>query len=224
MDFMAVQRELHMETFPEDDIVGWYATGPEITEYSILLHEFFASSGSRHPIHVTVDTTLSNGRLAIQGYVSSVLQMGSASFGTQFHPIEVGMASFEAEQIGLNLISRGLYSADGTTPLAEEMNNLESSLAQLADHLDEAANYVDGVLAGSIQPDNKIGRFLLTAVSAVPQIEADAFVDMLDSNIKDLLMVLYLSDLIRTQLHLSDRIDKVLAKHARKEESATASA
>merc|ERR1711916_204858 len=47
----------HSET--ADEIVGWYATGYEISEYSILLHEFFASSShgaaSRHPIHLTVD-------------------------------------------------------------------------------------------------------------------------------------------------------------------------
>ena len=228
MEYLSTELDLHSETYPEDEIVGWYATGYEISEYSILLHEFFASSShgaaSRHPIHLTVDTTMRNGRLSIKGYVSSVLQLGAASFGTQFHPIEITMASFDAEKIGLNLISRGLHSKDGTIPLTPEMDNLKASLGSLTDHLDAAATYVNDVIEGKIEPDNKIGRFLLSAVSAVPQIEPEAFADMLDSNIKDLLMILYLSNLIRTQLHLSDRIDKAISKNARKNAKAAAAA
>merc|ERR1711916_74192 len=59
MEYLSTELDLHSETYPEDEIVGWYATGYEISEYSILLHEFFASSShgaaSRHPIHLTVD-------------------------------------------------------------------------------------------------------------------------------------------------------------------------
>jgi len=53
---------------------GWrrrYATGSEITEHSVLIHEFY-SRETENPIHLCVDTDLKNERMAITAYVRCV--------------------------------------------------------------------------------------------------------------------------------------------------------
>lgn len=45
-----------------------YATGHDITEHSVLIHEYY-SREAPNPIHLTVDTSLQNGRMSIKAYV-----------------------------------------------------------------------------------------------------------------------------------------------------------
>lgn len=45
-----------------------YATGHDITEHSVLIHEYY-SREAHNPIHLTVDTSLQNSRMSIKAYV-----------------------------------------------------------------------------------------------------------------------------------------------------------
>lgn len=45
-----------------------YATGHDITEHSVLIHEYY-SREAHNPIHLTVDTSLQNGRMSIKAYI-----------------------------------------------------------------------------------------------------------------------------------------------------------
>lgn len=64
--------------------------------------------------------------------------------------------------------------------------------------------HVDGVLAGKVPSDNVTGRFHLDLVTGVPQADADNFENM--PNMKDLLMVVYLPSLTKTQLVLNKKL------------------
>lgn len=59
-------------------VVGWFAGGAlELTEYSALIHDYYvreaaahSKSSSRHePVHLIIDTRLTNSRLNIQAFV-----------------------------------------------------------------------------------------------------------------------------------------------------------
>lgn len=45
-----------------------YATGFDITEHSVLIHEYYSREAS-NPIHLTVDTALQSGKMNIRAYV-----------------------------------------------------------------------------------------------------------------------------------------------------------
>ena len=94
--------------------------------------------------------------------------------------------------------------------------------------LDTILGYVDKVLSGASTPDNAFGRSLLDMVHSVPKMTTGEFEEMLNSNRKvnktligimviseiinfkiyfqDLLMVLYLSQLTKTQLLLNEKL------------------
>ena len=52
----------------EERFVHRYATGHDITEHSVLIHEYY-SREAPNPIHLTVDTGLQHGRMSIKAYV-----------------------------------------------------------------------------------------------------------------------------------------------------------
>jgi len=58
-------------------------------------------------------------------------------------------------------------------------------------------------------PDVAVGRSLLDLVSSIPKIDPEEFENMLNANMKDLLMVMYLANLTRTQLLLNEKINSI---------------
>ena len=54
-----------------------YATGFDITEHSVLIHEYYSREAT-NPIHLTVDTALQSGKMNIRAYVRSALALALA--------------------------------------------------------------------------------------------------------------------------------------------------
>jgi translation initiation factor 3 subunit F len=63
--------------------------------------------------------------------------------------------------------------------------------------------------AGSEKQNNAIGRFLMDTISSVPRIDAEEFENTFSSHLNDLLMVVYLANLTRTQLQISQRLQSL---------------
>ena len=70
--------------------------------------------------------------------------------------------------------------------------------------------YVEEVLSGKRPADAAIGRDLLELTNSVPQMDPTEIDTLLTSHMNDLLMVTYLSNLIKTQLHLNEKLTTVL--------------
>ena len=81
--------------------------------------------------------------------------------------------------------------------------------------LDAVIQYVEAVLDGTQEPDNSIGRAINNLMLSVPKMEEDQFDVMLNSNLKDLLMVVYLSQMTKTQLQLSEKLSMVSVNNIR---------
>lgn len=83
--------------------------------------------------------------------------------------------------------------------VAEASDKLETLLEQVL-------AYVEDVLNNKQAPDNAVGRSLLDLIYSVPHMSPEQFAQMFNSNIKDLLMVITLSQLIKTQLQLNEKL------------------
>ena len=81
--------------------------------------------------------------------------------------------------------------------------------------LDAVIQYVEAVLDGTQEPDNSIGRAINNLMLSVPKMEADQFDVMLNSNLKDLFMVVYLSQMTKTQLQLNEKLSMVSVSNIR---------
>ena len=75
--------------------------------------------------------------------------------------------------------------------------------------------YVEAVLDGTLEPDNSIGRALNSLILSLPKMDSDQFEEMLNSNLKDLLMVVYLSQMTKAQLQLNEKLSMVSVNNIR---------
>ena len=75
--------------------------------------------------------------------------------------------------------------------------------------------YVEGILSGEEEADTSVGRALVDMVQSVPKMDPVKFEAMLNSNMRDLLMVVYLSSLVKTQLQLNEKLSMVSVNNIR---------
>jgi len=199
--------ELNRRVNAQENIVGWWATGNEVTNHSFVIHEYYARE-CNNPIHLTVDTTLEGtSRMGIRAYVCVKLGVPSGKTGCMFTPAKVQIQCYDPEVVGLQLCSKTLQNKPGTVvePMMDLAQIAEAS-TKLSSMLDSVLQYVDDVLSGKQPPDNQVGRALLDMVNSVPKMSSDQFDNMFNSNVKDLLMVVALSQLIKVQLQLNEKL------------------
>src|SRR5690349_5847645 len=70
--------ELHLKANPQETVVGWYSTGLSINDDSIRIHDFYWREMQAPPIHLLVDTGLTNEKMAITAYTSTPLSFASS--------------------------------------------------------------------------------------------------------------------------------------------------
>ncbi|KAF6029823.1 EIF3F [Bugula neritina] len=86
------------------------------------------------------------------------------------------------------------------------MEQVEGACNSLLSMLSVIQQYVNDVVNGQRPADPAMGRYLMNLISAVPKIDTADFENMLNSNMKDLLMVVYLSNLTKTQLTITEKL------------------
>jgi len=213
MAFHRNMLKLHHQIAPKEVIVGWYSTGSEINANSALIDEQFYSQETSHsatPIHLTVDTSLTDFQMAIKAYVNvSVSLSEDRNLGFQFLPIPLEIQSFDEEKIAVDALMKG-KSRENSTSMVSDLENLETSVTKVQELLESVTGYVNTILEGKIEPDSVIGRFLADSLSALPKIEPAALEKMFSNSLQDLLLVVYLSNLTRTQLALAEKLSKVV--------------
>jgi Mov34/MPN/PAD-1 family. len=60
--------EMNQKVNPSELIVGWWATGDEVTSQSSVIHDYYIRE-CKNPVHMTLDTNLKGPNMGIKGYV-----------------------------------------------------------------------------------------------------------------------------------------------------------
>merc|ERR1711963_978134 len=200
IDYARSMYELHKKVNANEVIVGWYSTGSEVSVHSVLIHEYY-SREAKSPVHLTVDTVIRGGKMNLKAFVSTAIGVPGKTTGTMFTPVSVDVTSYDPEQTGIEVLQQGKYKPKRSVSMQSDLIKVEASAIVI--------EYVDNVIAGKVPADTVVGRFLLDLVSSVPKIETEEFENTLNSNMKDLLMVVYLANLTRTQLLLNEKINSI---------------
>lgn len=77
-------------------IIGWWATGHEVTNHSSVIHEYYARE-CNNPVHLTVDTSLQGSRMGLKAYVCVNLGIPGGKSGCMFTPINSEVTCYEPE-------------------------------------------------------------------------------------------------------------------------------
>jgi len=206
--------ELNKKVAPHEALVGWFATGSDITSHSALIHDYYARE-TKDPIHLTLDTTLNSGRVNMKAYVFVPIGVPGATSGSMFSPVKVEMVALGPEIAGLDLLHKTKHSKTKSVEPVPELKKIAEAADKIESMLENVMKYVETVLAGTEEPDTAVGRALIDLVQSVPKMDPAQFEAMLSSNMRDLLMVVYLSNLTKTQLQLNEKLSMVSVNNIR---------
>lgn len=163
-------------------------------------------------MHLTVDTSLQGGRMGLKAYVCIPLGVPGGKTGCMFTPIPVEMTCYEPETVGIKLLQKTVATSVGShrTPKTVspmlDLAQISEASTKLQSLLDLILKYVEDVIAHKQTPDNAVGRQLLDLIHSVPHMSHEQFTQMFNANVRDLLMVITLSNLIKTQLQLNEKL------------------
>ncbi|KYQ90992.1 Mov34/MPN/PAD-1 family protein [Tieghemostelium lacteum] len=211
MEFQRKMLDLHLKSSPKEPIVGWYATGNDINENSVIINNFYREEmNGQTPIHLTLDTGLTNDTMGIHAYHAHNLSLNhESSLGSYFTPLSLEILTFEAENAGLDSIAQTKYDQQSTS-LLSELESLQNSLSKLDQMLESITEYISAVEKGEIQGDPKIGRFLARTIQSIPKANSQVMDKVINNSVKDLLMIVYLSSLTRSQLAVAEKVRQSL--------------
>ncbi|KAG8535458.1 hypothetical protein GDO81_028485, partial [Engystomops pustulosus] len=145
MEFAKNMYELHKKVSSTEQILGWYATGNDITEHSVLIHEYYSREAT-NPIHLTVDTSLQGARMGIKAYISSPMGVPGKTMGVMFTPLTVQFVYYDTERIGVDLVSKTCFNPNRSISLTSDLQQVGSAATRLLDSLGTVLQYAEDVL------------------------------------------------------------------------------
>lgn len=202
---------LQLKANPREVLLGWYTTSLELNSFSALIQNFFASPETGtfpHPaVHLTVSTE-SGKEIDAKAYISAPVGVNAerAAESCLFIPVPYEIRYGEAEKSGLELISGAKDSENRAAPVVSDIEGLERAVDQTLDLLERVSEYVSSVLDEEREPSNALGQFLMNALSLAPKVDPQDIERDFNNHIQDVLVVSYLTNTIRTQIDLSQRL------------------
>lgn len=206
--------DLHRKVNPNESIVGWFAVGPGSSDdYAFLLHEYY-SRETTNPIHLCVDPSTEKG-LDIKAFVSTnfgVPTGDSRSQGTMFSQVSsLSLVSgYDTELVALKVCANNILEPEGL-PIDCELDTILKSCGEIVKLLDIVLKFIDDRILNAPSPAarpancNDIGRQLMSMVENVIPLDVTN-TEAMNAVLKDLLMVVYLSNLTKTQLMLNEKL------------------
>ncbi|KAI9023804.1 maintenance of mitochondrial structure and function-domain-containing protein [Phycomyces nitens] len=202
--------ELHQRVNPEEVILGWYTSGTGLSPAISPIHSTFApDTAPFNPLHVTFDTEslIKSDGLGVHAYTSAPVGFSASSGASIFLPVQCDIKYLDAERSGLDMLASAKSTETRSASLLSDMDHLEVAVNKLQEMLERISRYVDSVVEGKEKPNNAIGRYIMDTVSVVPKVDTTAFEKMFNSHLQDLLMVVYLANMTRTQLSITEKLN-----------------
>ena len=101
--------------------------------------------------------------------------------------------------------------------LSVEAESVEATVKKLLQTLEGVTEYVEKVVKGSEVADPAVVRLLQQLVAAAPRLPTESFGKMFNTQVQDMLTIVYLANLTRTQLALAEKLQAVFKDVPRQE-------
>jgi len=218
-DYHKQMLALKQKVSPREVVVGWFSTGDEINATSAVIHSFYCTKESQFtpaavlpgPVHLLIDTSLSQPSLGLKAFVT--VRTTVAENLLQFHEVPLRVQTSAAEKSGISQLMharRATREAEASGNAAKDIASLDGfqgGLKELLSLFRRIQEYVRAVQSGKVEGDLAVGRGLTTALCAEPVIDVEAVENLCNSSLQDALMVVYLSNLTRTQISIAEKIN-----------------
>ncbi|KAJ8518886.1 hypothetical protein ONZ45_g4115 [Pleurotus djamor] len=206
MEYHKTMYELHHKVNPKEVIVGWYSTGSTLNTYSALIQNLYSQETAPYPaIHVALNTGVEpDSKPGVTAHISSPIGVFPKPENCVFTPVPVELKFHPHERSGLDLLTQTAASPSLSTPQpTTDFEVLEKAIESVSAMLDRVLTYVRAVIAGEIEGDVAVGKYLMDTLGASTEdLEKGGF----NASLQDTLMFSYLANLVRSQAEVSSRL------------------
>ncbi|KAB1217768.1 hypothetical protein CJ030_MR3G014822 [Morella rubra] len=209
----------------KEHVVGWYSTGPKLRENDLDIHGLF-NDYVPNPVLVIIDVQPKELGIPTKAYYA-VEENATQKSQQVFVHVLSEIAAHEVEEIGiltgasLKSVEHLLRDVKDTTisTLATEVTGKLAALKGLDARLKEIRNYLDLVIEEKIPLNHEILYHLQDVFNLLPNLNVAELVKGFSVKTNDMMLVIYLSSLIRSVIALHNLINnKILNKEHEKAE------
>lgn len=205
--------EQYKQTFPQLDIVGWYATGSTVTTTDMEAHRKLMDI-DESPVFLLLDADLKTqtkgNMLPITLYETELhVQDGTSVF--QFVSSDFTIATSEAERIGVDQVARiapSTGSFAGSTQLISQLNSMHSAVTMLVDRVAALHALLIKMQSGEVPFDHEIVRHAAALSARLPAMDSQQFETSYNAQVNDTLITILLASLTKVNASQSGLIEK----------------
>lgn len=194
-----------------EKVVGWYSTGPKIKPADLQINELFKKY-TPNPTLVIIDVKAEQElEIPTKAYVSieEVKEDATEPPSLQFHHIASEIGALEAEEVGVEHLLRDIKDTSIST-LASRVNGKIVSLKSFITKLQEMQKYLENVCSGKLPINHQIISQMQDIYNLSPNLQLEELAKAFAVKTNDMMLVIYLSSLIRSVIALHSLINNQL--------------
>ena len=216
MDYHHNMLALHKQASPRDVVVGWYSTGDALTYVSSLMHQVYRTqvAAPHQPLLLMVDVNVQHLNMSVKAYEETQIAVNNIPVLAQFSSVALHMSAYDEERVGVEALIEGIpddhHRLDAPATILSETEALHRAVLRLLEAISICHGYVQAVREGKIEGDPELATAIHAALNLVPTVDAASFMTLFNGHVQDLLMILYLAGLTKTQLVVADKVNALL--------------
>lgn len=196
-------------------IVGWYSTGPKICPGDLDINELIRTYVS-NPVIVIVDAKPKDLGLPTEAYMSVEEPQEDGAVSRTFEHLTSEINAADAEEVGVEQLLRDIKDSS-VSSLTGEITAKLAALKSLQSRLSELQAYLADVAEGRLPINHEIMYKMQDVFNLLPSLNMPQLVTGFHTKTNDMMLVLYVSALIRSIIALHDLVDnKIMLKLAEK--------
>jgi translation initiation factor 3 subunit F len=203
--------KLHCEINHHDRVIGWfstaYKTDKDTMATNALIREFYFKEMNHlpHEIHqpilLVVDPSFQDNELGIRCYVANPVQLSDRGvLQHHYKPIQHVIHTHHPERI---LFDRMAQRGEESVSPISDLDTLEKSLESQLVMLERIGRHINAVTKGEVVGDAAVAREIDNTLSLIPD-HTSEFETMFSKGLQDVLMVIYLAELTKIHLLISE--------------------
>lgn len=196
-------------------IVGWYSTGPKIHTGDLDINQLIRNY-CPNPVLVIVDVKPKDLGLPTEAYISIEEAQKDGAIRRTFEHLPSEINATDAEEVGVGHLLRDIKDAS-VSSLTGEITAKVAALMSLGNRLRQLHSYLADVAEGRLPVNNEIMYRIQDIFSLLPSLNMPQLVSGFVTKTNDMMLVLYVSALIRTIIALHNLVDnKIMLKMSEK--------
>lgn len=192
----------------KEKVVGWYSSGPRLRSSDLDVNQLLGNYCDTPVLVICEVQPKSDMGLPTTAYYSKdeVREDGTQKSQKVFVNVPCEVGAHEAEEIGVEHLLRDVKDATIST-LATEVSSKMAALKGLKSRLEEIQQYMDAVQAGRLPVNHDIVYQLQDVFNLLPNLNVEELMRSFAVKSNDMMLVIYVSSLIRSVLALHNLID-----------------